>query len=81
MDKIKKAFEVDGLIDDKKRLLINEPLPIKGPKKVKVLILIEEDDLDEENFYKSLSENPSFNFLKEPEEDIYSIEDGKDFKD
>lgn len=81
MDKIKKAFEVDGLIDDKKRLLINEPLPIKGPKKVKVLVLIEEDDLDEENFYKSLSENPSFNFLKEPEEDIYSIEDGKDFKD
>ncbi|MCL6494362.1 MAG: hypothetical protein K6T54_06215 [Ignavibacterium sp.] len=81
MDKIKKVLEVKGIIDEKRKLLINDPLPIKGPKNVKVLIILEDDDFDDEILYKNLSKNPAFSFLKESEEDIYSINDGKAFED
>jgi hypothetical protein len=42
-----KAVEVMGKIDDKGQLLLDEPLDIKSESRVKVILLIsDEDDLD-----------------------------------
>ncbi|SFU17378.1 hypothetical protein SAMN04489724_4629 [Algoriphagus locisalis] len=54
---------------------------LKGGIPVRVLILSEEE-MEEENIYlKSLSNNPALDFLNEPEENVYTIKDGKPFRD
>jgi hypothetical protein len=77
-----KALEVVGTIDEQRRLQLDEPLPIVGPSRVRVIILIpEETDLDEQAWLQAAAINPAFDFLKEPEEDIYTLADGKPFHD
>ena len=77
-----KALEVVGTIDEQRRLQLDEPLPIVGPGPVRVIILIpEETDLDEQEWLQVAAINPAFDFLKEPEEDIYTLADGKPFHD
>jgi hypothetical protein len=39
----------------------------------------EETDITEQEWLYAAGRNPSFDFLKEPEEDIYSLFDGKPF--
>lgn len=54
---------------------------LNGGVLVRILILSEEDENSEEKLYlKSISRNPAFDFLNEPEEDVYSKKDGKPFK-
>jgi predicted DNA-binding antitoxin AbrB/MazE fold protein len=36
-------------------------------------------DIDEMDWLRSASNNPAFDFLKEPEEDIYTLADGRPF--
>ena len=36
-----------------------------------------EDELNEKNWLNTVSNNPSFAFLHDPEEDIYTLDDGK----
>lgn len=53
-----------------------------GPTKVRVLILLpEEADIDETAWLKAIAANSTFDFLKEPEVNIYTLEDGKPFND
>ncbi|KPQ43202.1 MAG: hypothetical protein MPEBLZ_02237, partial [Candidatus Methanoperedens nitroreducens] len=60
----------------------DEPLPFAGPAKVRVIILLaEEGDINEKEWLYAAAKDPSFDFLKEPEEDIYSLTDGKPFHD
>ncbi|TAM95747.1 MAG: hypothetical protein EPN39_14560 [Chitinophagaceae bacterium] len=73
------AIEIAGEIDKSGNLLLKKPLSIKN-KQVKVIILFEEEDVDDKLWLKSLTHNPSFNFLKE-EPEIYSKTDGKPFND
>jgi len=44
-------------------------------------LLPEESDIGESEWLKTAASNPAFDFLKEPEEDIYTREDGKPFHD
>jgi hypothetical protein len=77
-----KAIEVGGTIDEQRRLQLDEPLPIAGPSRVRVIILIpDETDMDEKEWLQAAASNPAFDFLKEPEEDIYTLADGKPFDD
>jgi hypothetical protein len=76
-----KAIEVAGTIDEQRRLIFDHPLPISGPSRVRVLILIDERDDDEQIWMAAAAANPVFDVLKEPEEDIYSANDGKPFHD
>jgi hypothetical protein len=77
-----KAIETTGVIDRERRLLLDEPLPITGPSRVRVIILVTEDtDVTEQEWLAAASTNPSFDFLKEPVEDIYTLSDGKPFDD
>jgi hypothetical protein len=77
-----KAIEVTGTIDKKHRLILNEPLPISENIKVRVIILLpEEADIDEKDWLRGATTNPSFDFLNNPKEDIYTQEHGKPFHD
>ncbi|MDN3513407.1 MAG: hypothetical protein NG747_03295 [Candidatus Brocadia sp.] len=82
MDIVEKAIETTATIDAKRQLILDEPLPVVGPKKVRVIILLlEEMDMDEKEWLKLASVNNAIDFLKEPEEDIYTSSDGKPFHD
>ncbi|HXL55349.1 MAG TPA: hypothetical protein VN958_03765 [Chitinophagaceae bacterium] len=74
------AEKIDATVDDKGMIHLDKPLSIKN-KKVRVIILSEDDDDFNENEWKLLLKNNSaFDFLKDPEEDIYTIHDGKPYK-
>jgi hypothetical protein len=82
MENVEKAIETTGTIDADRRLVLDEPLPVIGPARVRVIILLsEETDIDEKEWLRAASANPTFDFLKEPEEDIYTLEDGRAFHD
>lgn len=81
MDVAVKAIETTGTVDAQHRLLLDEPLPVAGPTRVRVIILFPEEDIDEKEWLYAAASSPSFDFLKEPEEDIYTSEDGRPFHD
>ncbi len=82
MDVAVKAIETTGTVDSQHQLLLDEPLPVAGPKRVRVIILFPEDaDINEKEWLYAAASNPAFDFLKEPEEDIYTSKDGKPFHD
>jgi hypothetical protein len=82
MDNTMKVIETTGIIDEQHRLVLDETLPIAEKSKVRVIILLpEESDIGESEWLKTAASNPAFDFLKEPEEDIYTREDGKPFHD
>jgi hypothetical protein len=75
-----KALETTGRIEKSGVLKLDKPLSIAGRQKVKVIILYAEDEeIGESDWLASLSGNPSFAFLKNKKEDIYSLADGKPF--
>ncbi|MFQ5864893.1 MAG: hypothetical protein ACE5IW_06665, partial [bacterium] len=62
-----------GTIDEKHQLILDKPIPLVGKSKVRIIILFpDESDIDERAWLRSVSANPVFDFLKEPEEDIYT---------
>ena len=82
MESAWKALEVAGTIDEQQQLHLDTPLPIAGPIRVRVIILIpEQTDIDEREWLRAAATNPALDFLKEPEEDIYTLADGKPFHD
>ncbi|AFL85592.1 hypothetical protein Belba_3075 [Belliella baltica DSM 15883] len=72
-----KAIEIKSKTNKKGHLKLDLGLK-EADKNVKVLILMEEELNDENDWLKVVSNNPAFDFLKEEEEDIYSIEDGNE---
>ena len=76
------AIETNGTIDENHQLSLDQTLPITGPKRVRVIVLYSPNDeiVDAEWLYAA-SRNPAFEFLKEPEEDIYTLKDGTPFHD
>ena len=77
-----RAVEATGTIDARRQLVLDEPLPVVGPIRVRVIILLpREADIDEMEWLRAAASNPAFDFLKEPEEDIYTLADGRPFYD
>jgi hypothetical protein len=78
-----KALEFQSKTDKKGHLKID--YKINQPEKdVRVIVLVDEEDFDiedDEKWIKAMSGNPSFDFLKEPEEDIYTLKDGEPIDD
>ncbi len=76
------AIEMTGRIDEHRQLRLDKPLPLSGPVRVRVIVLYPVDDEEEEaEWLQAASHNPAFDFLSEPEEDIYSLTDGAPFRD
>ncbi len=77
-----KAIEINSKTDHKGILKLDYPLN-KLDTKVRVLILVDESHEEEEEdlWFSTISSNPSFDFLKDEAEDIYTINDGEPFND
>ena len=76
------AIEMTGIVDEYNQLRLDGVLPFSGPKRVRVIVLSSPDDeIDESLWLQAASKNSAFSFLADQEEDIYSLSDGKDFKD
>jgi len=76
------AIETTGIVDAQHQLRLDEPLPIAGPRRVRVIILMSETGEIEENAWaKAAATSPAFDFLKDAAEDIYTRADGKPFHD
>lgn len=77
-----KAIEVTGRVDGKGQLHLDESLPLVGPNRVRVILLFEDsDDISEQEWLRVGARNSEFEFLKDAEEDIYTLADGKSFND
>ncbi|MGI8634793.1 MAG: hypothetical protein ACR2KZ_05260 [Segetibacter sp.] len=72
------AVEALGHIDSNGSLQINTPMSLKeGNVKVIIMYAENEETMEEQLWLRSVSNNPAFDFLKNPEEDNYSLNDGK----
>jgi hypothetical protein len=77
-----KAIEVTGQIDKDGELHLDEALPVQGPSRVRVILLIENSEaMEEQEWLRAASRSPAFKFLRDQEEDIYALSDGKPFND
>jgi hypothetical protein len=82
MRTLEKAIETTATINAQHELILDEPLPVAGPARVRVIVLLPEDiDIDESEWLRAGSVNPVFDFLAAPEEDIYTFADGRPFND
>ena len=75
------AVELIGTIDEKGQLHLDEPISAVGQGRVRVILLPEEAEIGENEWLKAAAGNPAFNFLKDPAEDIYTLDDGQPFND
>lgn len=81
-----KTIETTGILNGNK-ILINKKFGKQYlNKSVKIVIMLPEEnekieDIDNKLWLKTLSNNSSFDFLNDIEENIYSLTDGKIFKD
>jgi len=77
-----KAIEVTGTIDAEHHLILDEQLLVEGPTRVRVVILLQEAaQIGEREWLYAAAKNPVFDFLKDADEDIYSLADGRQFHD
>lgn len=76
-----KVIETKGIIKTQHQLILDEPLPVTYPTHVRVILLCpEESGINETKWLQMANTNPAFDFLKEPEENIYTLTDGRPFK-
>ncbi len=74
------AIELTGTVNESRQLQLDDLLPIPGPKRVRVILLYSSvDEWDEKEWLHAATHSPAFDFLKDPEEDIYTLLDGKPF--
>ena len=76
------AVEMTGTVDEHHLLRLDGVLPIRGPMRVRVLVLYPlGEEWDETEWLHAGTNSPAFKFLRESAEDIYSLNDGKPFDD
>ena len=78
-----RAIEINSKTDKTGYLRIDYQLD-RSDSNVRVIILLDDikTDQDEEKLWmSSISKNPAFDFLNDPSEDVYSINDGEPFND
>ncbi len=68
---------VSGVIEESNRLLLDDPIALKSNTRVSIYIVPEDDDVSEIEWMRWLAANPAYDFLKDEEEDIYTLTDGK----
>jgi len=82
MERTMQVIEMTGTIDEHRQLRLDGTLPVSGPVRVRILVLYPlGEEHDESEWLEAAARNPSFAFLSEPEEDIYTLGDGEPFHD
>lgn len=72
------AIETTGTIEESGRIVIDETFAVSAPTQVRVIVLFPaNEDINENEWLQAASKNQAFDFLNEPEEDIYTVADGK----
>jgi len=72
------AIETTGTIEQSGRIVIDETFSVNAPTLVRVIVLFpESEDLNEREWLQAAAKNEVFDFLNDPDEDIYSLSDGK----
>ncbi|NEQ31405.1 MAG: hypothetical protein F6K04_10420 [Leptolyngbya sp. SIO4C5] len=78
------AYELPATVTaDGYLVLPNFQLNLRQNTQVRVIVLVEEvetDDIQEADWLHSAAQNSAFDFLSDPEEDIYNVGDGKPFQ-
>lgn len=76
------AIEMTGTVDEHCQLRLDGTLPVPGPRRVRVLVLYAMgEEWNEGEWLQAAASNPAFAFLSDPEEDVYTLADGKPFHD
>ena len=76
------AIELNGTVISENQIQIDEPLPVDVSKRVRLILLYSSDDeIDEKEWLQAASKNSAFDLLNDPDEDIYTLEDGKPLED
>ena len=85
-----RAIEVTGFVDETGHLSVEEPLTNVAPGRVRLLVLAPDRSTtvvasaaepDEDEWLRAAASSPSFAFLRDEAEDVYSPTDGKPFDD
>ncbi len=71
-----RAIEATGTLNTQGQLQLDRPRPQEKPSRVRIIMLISDDDMDVGEWENAIATNPSFAFLSDPEEDIYTLADG-----
>ena len=71
------VIELIGTIDEKGQLHLDAPISAVGQGRVRVILIPEEAEIGENEWLKAAASNPAFDFLKDPDEDIYTLDDGQ----
>ncbi len=73
-----RAIEVTGKVNSQGYLQLDQPLSDAIDQRVRVIVLLAESDGDisESEWCEAAAKNPSFAFLQDAEEDIYTLNDG-----
>ena len=74
------AIESKGSIDKNGNLLLDDSLSVIN-KRVKVVVLIPDEDLSDKQWIQSVKHNDVFRFLDDPGEGIYLASDGEPIND
>lgn len=75
------AIETTATIGSNRQLLLDKDLPVSKSEKVRIIVLLSDDDFTGQEWLRTITNNPAFDFLKDPAEDIYTLEDGKPLTD
>lgn len=81
MESALRAIEITGTVDERRQLHLDEPLPESASGKVRVIVLISEEDAEDRKWLRAAATNPAFDFLNDSEEDVYTSDDGRPFGD
>jgi hypothetical protein len=75
-----RSIECAGTISAQGELQLDELLPLNQPSRVRIIVLfpesLESEDITPDQWNKAVASNPSFAFLHDAEEDIYTLENG-----
>ena len=76
------AVELTGRVTEGQELQLDDKVPCDRPSRVRVIILFPDDgDIDERDWLRWAASSPSYQFLHDPSEDVYTAEDGEPFVD
>ncbi len=78
-----KAIEAEGTVEQGRCVLLDAPLPADVSGRVRLIILVGDDteEASDQEWLKAAAQQGGFEFLNAPEEDLYTLSDGKPFDD
>lgn len=72
------TIETTATVGKNRQLVLDEDLPENTSSKVRVIVFIDQtDEINDDEWLRSVSENEVFDFLGDDGEDIYTLQDGK----